>query len=139
MRFVQRVVTSFRLPCHATHHQFSYTTLFSFHQKLYHPSIVCSRKIETNMLQLFSTISGPVEKATKPCVEETSRETIEFVFVDKSGKEIPVSATIGKNLLEIAHENHIELEGKDTIFLFFYLFAQSCQSHSNSNRNTHNK
>jgi 2Fe-2S ferredoxin len=36
---------------------------------------------------------------------------VPITFVDKDGTEIPVEATVGKSLLEVAHENDIELEG----------------------------
>ena len=38
-------------------------------------------------------------------------ETITVTFVDKDGEEEVVEAQVGKNLLEIAHMNDIELEG----------------------------
>ena len=34
-----------------------------------------------------------------------------MTFIDKEGKEHLVNAPIGKNLLEVAHENEIDLEG----------------------------
>jgi hypothetical protein len=36
---------------------------------------------------------------------------INVVFVDKDGKEQPVQAPLGKNMLEVAHDNEVELEG----------------------------
>lgn len=40
-----------------------------------------------------------------------SDETITVTFVDKNGNDVTVQAPVGKNLLEIAHDNEIELEG----------------------------
>ncbi|GFR40038.1 hypothetical protein Agub_g576 [Astrephomene gubernaculifera] len=39
------------------------------------------------------------------------QETISITYIDKEGKEHTVAAPIGKNLLEVAHENEIDLEG----------------------------
>ena len=36
---------------------------------------------------------------------------VSVTFIDKDGKEHTVAAPIGKSLLEVAHENEIELEG----------------------------
>lgn len=40
---------------------------------------------------------------------------IMVVFVDKEGVENVLEAPIGKSLLEVAHDNEIELEGELTI------------------------
>jgi hypothetical protein len=37
---------------------------------------------------------------------------INVVFVDKDGKEQAVQAPLGKNMLEVAHDNEVELEGE---------------------------
>ena len=34
------------------------------------------------------------------------------MFVDKDGKDQEVRAPLGKNLLEVAHDNEIDLEGR---------------------------
>lgn len=39
------------------------------------------------------------------------KETVQIVYVDPDGEEIEVPAEIGKNLLDVAHDNDIELEG----------------------------
>lgn len=36
---------------------------------------------------------------------------ISVIFVDKDGKDQEVRAPLGKNLLEVAHDNEIDLEG----------------------------
>lgn len=38
-------------------------------------------------------------------------KTVPITYVDPDGKEIEVHAEVGKNLLDIAHDNNIELEG----------------------------
>ena len=38
--------------------------------------------------------------------------SITVTYVDKDGKDHTVLAPIGKNLLELAHENEIDLEGE---------------------------
>eukprot|EP00197_Chlamydomonas_leiostraca_P002095 CAMPEP_0202858482 /NCGR_PEP_ID=MMETSP1391-20130828/997_1 /ASSEMBLY_ACC=CAM_ASM_000867 /TAXON_ID=1034604 /ORGANISM="Chlamydomonas leiostraca, Strain SAG 11-49" /LENGTH=203 /DNA_ID=CAMNT_0049537405 /DNA_START=21 /DNA_END=632 /DNA_ORIENTATION=+ len=41
----------------------------------------------------------------------TSGETITITYIDKENKEHTVQAPLGKNLLEVAHDNEIDLEG----------------------------
>ncbi|GLI64259.1 hypothetical protein VaNZ11_007461 [Volvox africanus] len=38
-------------------------------------------------------------------------ETVAITYIDKEGKEHTVAAPLGKNLLEVAHDNEIDLEG----------------------------
>ena len=38
-------------------------------------------------------------------------ETVTITYVEADGTEKEVQAELGKNLLEVAHENNIELEG----------------------------
>ncbi|KRX07903.1 2Fe-2S ferredoxin-type domain [Pseudocohnilembus persalinus] len=42
------------------------------------------------------------------CAEQ---KTVNIIFVNKDKSETPVKAEIGKNILQIAHENEIDLEG----------------------------
>ena len=44
--------------------------------------------------------------------------TVPIVYVDQMGVENEVQATVGKNLLDVAHDNDIELEGKLPHFHF---------------------
>lgn len=37
--------------------------------------------------------------------------SVSITYIDKEGKEHTVAAPIGKNLMEVAHENEIDLEG----------------------------
>ena len=41
----------------------------------------------------------------------SSKETVTITYCDPEGGEHPVEAEIGKNLLDVAHDNNIELEG----------------------------
>jgi hypothetical protein len=40
-----------------------------------------------------------------------SSKTVSIVYIEPNGKEKEVQAEIGKNLLDTAHDNNIELEG----------------------------
>ncbi|KAL6755150.1 2Fe-2S ferredoxin-type domain-containing protein [Haematococcus lacustris] len=54
-----------------------------------------------------------VHTSAKLCSDVPSApgETISVTFVDKDGLEHNVPAPIGKNLLEVAHDNEVDLEG----------------------------
>ena len=41
----------------------------------------------------------------------SSKETVTITYVDPLGEEHPVEAEVGKHLLDVAHDNNIELEG----------------------------
>ncbi|MBA0835749.1 hypothetical protein Goarm_008010 [Gossypium armourianum] len=43
---------------------------------------------------------------------DEQKETISVTFVSKDGEEIPIRVPIGTSMLEAAHQNDIELEGK---------------------------
>jgi hypothetical protein len=36
---------------------------------------------------------------------------VHVTFIDKDGTEIPLEAPVGKSVLELAHDNKIDLEG----------------------------
>uniref|UniRef100_A0A7S4I3X0 2Fe-2S ferredoxin-type domain-containing protein n=2 Tax=Odontella aurita TaxID=265563 RepID=A0A7S4I3X0_9STRA len=55
---------------------------------------------------MFTGLSSA--EATDPGAEA---ETVPIIYVDPLGKEHEVQAEIGKNLLDVAHDNDIELEG----------------------------
>lgn len=42
-------------------------------------------------------------------------KTVSITYVDPDGEEKTVDAEIGQNLLNVAHENDVELEGKPSI------------------------
>lgn len=37
--------------------------------------------------------------------------SVHVTFIDKDGTEIPLEAPVGKSVLELAHDNKIDLEG----------------------------
>ena len=43
--------------------------------------------------------------------KEKKKKTIRVVFVEKTGEEIAVEATVGESVMEAAHQNDVELEG----------------------------
>ena len=43
---------------------------------------------------------------------------VPIIYIDQMGVEKEVQATVGKNLLDIAHENDIELEGRFLLLLY---------------------
>ncbi|GIL45332.1 hypothetical protein Vafri_2594 [Volvox africanus] len=47
----------------------------------------------------------------KPSSLTDGSETVDITYIDKEGKEHTVAAPLGKNLLEVAHDNEIDLEG----------------------------
>ncbi|KAK6273737.1 hypothetical protein POUND7_010820 [Theobroma cacao] len=49
---------------------------------------------------------------------DEQKETISVTFVSKDGEEMHIQVPIGMSMLEAAHENDIELEGKDHDSLF---------------------
>ncbi|RYR05650.1 hypothetical protein Ahy_B06g085485 [Arachis hypogaea] len=54
------------------------------------------------------------------------KETISVTFVDKDGEEQHIRVPVGMSMLEAAHENDIELEGKKIIVHFFTSFIICC-------------
>lgn len=52
-----------------------------------------------------------------------------MVFIDRTGKRIPVKAKVGDNVLYLAHRHGIDLEGKlYNILKHFYCFALLCMA-----------
>jgi hypothetical protein len=45
--------------------------------------------------------------------------TVQITYIDQGGKEHSVNADVGKSLMDIAHDNNIELEGKCSIQRMF--------------------
>ncbi|KAH0974078.1 hypothetical protein GBA52_015977 [Prunus armeniaca] len=58
---------------------------------------------------LFSTVSA--SDSSNEGIEQ--KEKISVTFVDKDGDEIHIKVPTGMSMLEAAHENDIDLEGKD--------------------------
>ncbi len=59
--------------------------------------------------QFQSTNVHPKEQVVRSL---SSKSTVAITFIDPSGEERAVEAEIGKHLLDVAHDNNIELEGK---------------------------
>ena len=55
-------------------------------------------------------------------------KTVPIIYMEADGTEKEVQAEIAKNLLEVAHENNVELEGKayDFMILLLFLFTDRC-------------
>lgn len=59
-----------------------------------------------------------------PVRQFSSNESVTITYVDPSGDEHPVTAEVGQHLLDVAHNNNIELEGTSTKMqssLFIYM------------------
>ena len=72
-----------------------------------------------------------------PVRQLSSNESVTITYVDPSGDEHPVTAEVGQHLLDVAHNNNIELEGTSTkmqsslfIFIYVILFWQTCNTAS---------
>jgi hypothetical protein len=57
------------------------------------------------------TLIPPSLPRTDTDTARTHARSISVTFIDKDGSEINVFAPIGTNLLEVAHDNEIDLEG----------------------------
>ncbi|XP_062510902.1 uncharacterized protein LOC134186847 isoform X2 [Corticium candelabrum] len=54
--------------------------------------------------------------STSPMLKLASKsERVDIMFIDRDGDEIKVKGPLGENLLDVAHENGIELEGVRTV------------------------
>ena len=61
----------------------------------------------------FSSSSSNDHRGDGRDASETKekKKTIRVVFVEKTGEEIAVDATVGESVMEAAHQNDVELEG----------------------------
>ena len=57
-------------------------------------------------------------KEHKDGKEDDDVKTIAVTFTEKTGEEITVKAKVGESLMEAAHENDVELEGRIFVLLF---------------------
>eukprot|EP01082_Thalassiosira_pseudonana_P011620 g10573.t1 g10573 contig4:2129344-2130038(-) len=71
------------------------------------PSLLC--KTTNNNQRCSVPLSQHTNRHNLVC--HFSAETVTITYVDPDGEEHPVKAEVGKNLLDVAHENNIELEG----------------------------
>jgi hypothetical protein len=89
-------------------------------------SLLRSTAAGCNIIRRLQVISAPssASRALNCYVQSTlgnrfttiralsSKETVTITYCDPDGTEHPVEAEIGKHLLDVAHDNNIELEGK---------------------------
>ncbi|OCU02720.1 hypothetical protein XELAEV_18008486mg [Xenopus laevis] len=71
-------------------------------------------KLETSNEEEGSSsaqITAGVESDAENQRAELSEETVEVVFLDRSGQRIPVKGKVGESVLCLAHRYNIELEG----------------------------
>ena len=54
---------------------------------------------------------GDGRDASETKEKKKKKKTIRVVFVEKTGEEIAVDATVGESVMEAAHQNDVELEG----------------------------
>jgi ferredoxin len=60
---------------------------------------------------LHSSAAQQAASSPSPSAPDSTTDTITVTFVDKDGNDVVVQAPLGKSLLEVAHDNEIELEG----------------------------
>mmetsp|Transcript_46473 Transcript_46473/g.97656 ORF Transcript_46473/g.97656 Transcript_46473/m.97656 type:complete len:163 (+) Transcript_46473:232-720(+) len=78
----------------------------------------------TRMMSYSSILHGAKHNTWRPNVAHpinylcrnsvrsfSSKETVTITYIDPTGEEHPVEAEVGKHLLDVAHDNNIELEG----------------------------
>ncbi|XP_036425976.1 ferredoxin-2, mitochondrial [Colossoma macropomum] len=61
--------------------------------------------------QLQTSINRHQSEEGRSNVEDTDEDVVNVVFVDRSGKRIPVKGKVGDNVLYLAQKHGIELEG----------------------------
>lgn len=70
--------------------------------------------VSTSIIQnsfIVLIINGPYEFQGAVCFHDACSISVTFVS-EKDGSETTVKAPIGQHLLEVAHKNDIELEGR---------------------------
>ena len=75
----------------------------------YSTSWVQSSSVSSNIANAENAVSSSSGK-DEPS-GDTSAQTVPITFIEADGKERLVQAEIGKHLLDVAHDNHVELEG----------------------------
>ncbi|MBA0777610.1 hypothetical protein Gotri_005611 [Gossypium trilobum] len=71
-----------------------------------------TRAFQGSIFQKYHGFSTSASDGASAGADE-EKGTISVTFVSKDGEEIPIQVPIGMSMLEAAHENDIELEGKD--------------------------
>ncbi|KAJ8363366.1 hypothetical protein SKAU_G00121970 [Synaphobranchus kaupii] len=75
-----------------------------------------STKIDTNgrfwnFTRSIQTSNGLYDNTSVSPAEEDDADVVNVVYIDRSGKRIPVKAKVGDSILYLAHDHGIELEG----------------------------
>ncbi len=78
---------------------------------LYHVAQLFNGLLGASQHHMVSGSRSIHASAPASASEPTTEEAITVTFVDKDGNDVVVQAPIGKSLLEVAHDNEIELEG----------------------------
>ena len=75
----------------------------------YSTSWVQSSSVSSNIANAENAVSSSSGR-DEPS-GDTSTQMVPITFIEADGKERLVQAEIGKHLLDVAHDNHVELEG----------------------------
>jgi ferredoxin-2, mitochondrial len=67
--------------------------------------------VETSQTSLTSSASNTSESAVSDSTELPEVKTVPITFVESDGRKKTVPAQIGKHLLDVAHDNKVDLEG----------------------------
>ncbi|KAB5584501.1 hypothetical protein PHYPO_G00108290 [Pangasianodon hypophthalmus] len=70
-----------------------------------------SRRFSAPSRHLQTSINGHQSEDGSSTVEDPDEDVINVVFIDRSGKRIPVKGKVGENVLYLAHRHGIDLEG----------------------------
>jgi ferredoxin-2, mitochondrial len=75
--------------------------------------ISAKSSIRSTATSQFSSTDNTVQSSTPEgtITNTPSIQTVPITFVESDGKERLVQAEIGKHLLDVAHDNHVDLEG----------------------------
>ncbi len=78
-------------------------------QKIYYSnSLVQLSSVSSNVAKTENTVpSSGLDELSG----DASTQMVPITFIEADGKERLVQAEIGKHLLDVAHDNHVELEG----------------------------
>ncbi|KAH7537973.1 hypothetical protein FEM48_Zijuj03G0149900 [Ziziphus jujuba var. spinosa] len=86
-------------------------------------TLVSSGAIFQKYHHFSTTVEGSSEEGSK------QEKKISVTFVDKDGEEHHIKVPVGMSMLEAAHENDIELEGKNFLILLFHFsfYLRACE------------
>jgi len=61
----------------------------------------CAGKMSTSAFRNFSAVAQ----------EDAATDTVPITFIYPNGEEVQAQAEIGKHMLDVAHDNNVDLEG----------------------------